>query len=98
MLYVAAPVYLSDITNAIYRSISGGPCTGDMVSDISMALILALSGFVLAFIGNVLIGKGSVDLAHDLTDRIFLKLGRVPYSFFVRRKEGDISSRITNDC
>ena len=45
-----------------------------------------------------MINTGSVGLSDRLRKDLFDKTTRIPYSFFVRRKTGDVTSRITNDC
>lgn len=47
---------------------------------------------------NWLISHASVRLADRLRKDLFDKTRRIPYSFFVHSRIGDVSSRITSDC
>lgn len=60
--------------------------------------MLCAATFVALTVRNWLLSNASVRLADRLRKDLFAKTRRIPFSFFVHARTGDISSRITSDC
>ncbi len=97
-LYVYAPQLLADMANLIEQDIAQITHSDTIRKEAVTVGVICLVAFLLSTYQTIIISKGALGIAKSLRDDLFDKTCRIPYSFFLKMKIGDISSRIINDC
>lgn len=98
VLYVYAPQLLADMANLIEQDIGQITHSDTIRREAIIVGVICVIAFLLSTARALVITKGALGIAKSLRDDLFDKTCRIPYSFFLKMKFGDISSRIVNDC
>ncbi|MFT5284592.1 MAG: ATP-binding cassette subfamily B multidrug efflux pump [Planctomycetota bacterium] len=98
-LRVLVPYFLGDTIDELSEADSANPTVvGDAIlwSAVSI-VVVSLLGAVIRTWSRLLVLGGSRRVVHDLRTDVFERLLKLPPSFFVRNRTGEIMSRVIND-
>jgi ATP-binding cassette subfamily B protein len=97
VIYVAGWVAVPKLVGWCVAAVDGGRPPGEVAQRVAWLTGIALATAVVRFFTRTLVFSGARDIEYELRNDVFAHLLKLPQSFYLRWRTGDIMSRCVND-
>ncbi len=97
LIFVYCPKLLADVMGDIEADLGSSVYSSSTLETIILLIVLCILAFLLSTGREWFIMIGAIRLGDTFRNDLFEKTCRLPFGFFLRIKEGDVTSRMAND-
>jgi len=97
LAYVAAFLLVPELTGRTVGAITNGEPTAEIVRLATWLAVVGILGGVVRYFSRILVFNSARHIEYELRNDLFEHLQRLPQSFFLTWRTGDLMSRCVND-